>query len=221
MTNAKTRADIELVNRQQQLRDILSKKKQRPSVDQLVKDLESLDSLKRNRPDWIKRLESRGDVKLKRPTVAKFFPRQIADKRHLERVRDGLTALKKVFDGLPLDMRRALARTSFMAAQKESDGGADVALQALFEHVLAGVKYTIADLSRDTPSSDADLQRKLKVLGIAATFHRHGVTIGVGSSSPFVAVCGLFGISHNTVRTYRQHLDAKTLRQAVADLYGR
>ena len=165
-------------------------------------------------------MESEGSVSLKRPTVAEFFPKKLADRKYLERVRDGLTALKRVFDGLPLDVRRELALRLFKAAQEKSDEGADVALQALFEHVLSGVKATISNLSRDTPSSDADLQRKSKVLGIAAVFHRHGVTIGVGSASPFVAVCDLFGIPRNTVKTYTQHLDAKTLRQAEADMYG-
>ena len=205
--------------RKDKLRAILSKRR-RPEVkvEQLVADLENLDALRTNRPDWVKAAESQGIV-LQPATVAEFFPEQLVDKKNLERMRDGLTALKKTFDRLPPKRRRQLALDAFSAAQT-ADASADVALQVLFETILNGVKSTITALSKSTPPSDEALQRRAKVAGVAAAFYRHGVSIGVGKTSPFISVCKLLlNVSRATVQNYMPDLQ-KNLDQLVKDMYG-
>jgi hypothetical protein len=202
------------------LRQILSKTP-RPglNLDQLVADIECLDALRTNRAEWIKRLEVAGDVALKPATLTVVIPAQISEKKNLERIRDGLSVLQKVFDILPPEKRREIGLAAFQAAAGANDD-AGAALKVIFDTVLADIKATIAALSQSLPSSDYDLQRQAKLAGLVAVFRKHGLRTGKATKSPFVLVCKEFlGIPRTTVQA---HLPAilKGASQYMQDVYG-
>jgi hypothetical protein len=170
------------------------------NVAQLVADLENVDALKTNRPGWVKDAETMG-VELRPATVAEFSPEQLAAKKVLERMRDGLSALQKFFEPLPPDIRTSLGQAALSAAHRDGQAP-DESVLALLEFLVGSARNLVAELSASLPPSDAALQRKAKIAAVAAIFHHHNVNIGVGTSSPFVTVCREFGVPRSTLMTY-------------------
>lgn len=206
-------------NFRRELRQIVSKK-DRPgfNIDQFVADIENIDALKTNRPDWIRQLEEEGAVRLKRVSTTELFADRLAEKKRLERIRDGLTALQSAFDAMLPERRRELAKEAFCAAKRVAEEP-DKALLALLGSVLTGVKGAIAELSKSTPSSATDLRRQTAIVMVAAIFHRHGLPIGVGPKSPYIKVCELVGVARATVQKYIPQIKPN-LDRHLKDLYG-
>jgi hypothetical protein len=200
--------------RQRKLVAILSKT-YRPgvNVEQLVNDLECLDVLRHNPPGWI----TDSGVRYTPATVPNFFANQVAGKKQIERMRDGLTALKKFMEPLAPEIQQQLARAAFATVENETDARA--ALEKVLDFLIGSAKNLIAEISQQTPASDHALQRKTKVLGVMAAFARHGVRIGTGVQSPFILVCKELGIPRATVQLYLKQ-NKEPIDELVKSMYG-
>jgi hypothetical protein len=207
-------------DRQRNLGSILKHFVRRTEIDQVIAHLECADALRATHPEWIKRLTLTGQVKLKPAKAEEFFAENIAAKKKLQRVRDGITAMNQVFGALPLESRRSIAIEVFQAAE-QAGNTADVALQALLEQLLGGIKKTISALSESTPASDSKLLVIAKIAYVGAVFHRYGIKIAQNERSPFILVCNEFGMSRSTVRRHldeiRPHLDQLVIDAGLGD----
>lgn len=200
---------------------LTGKRHRGPNVDQFATDIESvIDGLKAPSAPWIQELVDQGNISLKLATVDAFFPEHLRDKRRLERVRDGLTALAQVLNELPPEERQRLSHEAFVAVTANPDATSDVALMTVLNHVLNGVKGTVSLLSQATPPSDQSVQRLVKLMAIVATFHKHGEPMKLTEGSPFLQVCRIAGISRNTVKKYFPLLKNRGFDRLVADTFG-